>query len=185
MEYNSGKLHGFVISNRPHTTHSVDLKLHPDYYTPLSPTTITYHYYHRHYHCHCCNANLEVDYLCRDVLFLFFQKESSWEKASTFKYQEVARNVREEQLIKFKANGPFARWHHVLLRPKTFRVFLSCANYGFCYLNPAGITKFKYEKKSEKDSGLGSKMTPWCKWPIPWCKHNSTERHLNDVYRTK
>ena len=43
---------------------------------------------------------------------------------------------------------------------------LSCANYGFCHLNLAGITKFKYEKKNEKDSGRSSKMTPSCKWPI-------------------
>ena len=45
-------------------------------------------------------------------------------------------------------------------------MFLSCANYGFCHLNLAGITKFKYEKKNEKDSGRSSKMTPSCKWPI-------------------
>ena len=48
-------------------------------------------------------------------------------------------------------------------RPESFRVFLSCANYGFCHLNLAGITKFKYEKKNEKDSGRSSKMTPSCK----------------------
>ena len=27
-------------------------------------------------------------------------------------------------------------------------------------------TKFKYEKRSEKDSGCSSKMTPLFKWPI-------------------
>ena len=45
---------------------------------------------------------------------------------------------------------------------------------GFCFLvqitafviNLAGITKFNYEKKNEKDSGHSSKMTPSCKWPI-------------------
>ena len=63
-------------------------------------------------------------------------------------------------------NGPFTRWHHLILRPESSRVFLSCANYGFCHLNLAGITKFKYEKKNEKDSGRSSKMTPSCKWPI-------------------
>ena len=63
-------------------------------------------------------------------------------------------------------NEPFARWHHLLLRPESFRVFLSCANYAFCHLNLPGITKFKYEKKNERDSGLSSKMTPSCKWPI-------------------
>ena len=34
------------------------------------------------------------------------------------------------------------------------------------HLNLSGITKFKYEKKSEKDSGRSSKMTPSCKWPF-------------------
>ena len=54
--------------------------------------------------------------------------------------------------------------HHLLLQqPESFRVFLSCANHGFCHLNPAGITKFKYEKKNEKDSGRSGKMTPSCK----------------------
>ena len=47
----------------------------------------------------------------------------------------------------------------LLLRPESFRVLLSCANYGFCYSNLAGITKFKYERKNEKDSGRSSKMT--------------------------
>ena len=45
---------------------------------------------------------------------------------------------------------------------------------GFCFLvqitafviNLAGITKFNYEKKNEKDSGHSSKMTPSCKWLI-------------------
>ena len=31
---------------------------------------------------------------------------------------------------------------------------------GLCYLNLTGITKFKYERKNEKDSGRSSKMTP-------------------------
>ena len=63
-------------------------------------------------------------------------------------------------------NRPFARWHHLLLRPESFRVFFSCANCGFCHLNLAGVTKFKYEKRNEKDSGKSSKMTPSCNWPI-------------------
>ena len=46
---------------------------------------------------------------------------------------------------------------------------------GFCFLvlirafvmqTSAGITKFTYERKIEKDSGRSSKMTPSCKWPI-------------------
>ena len=54
----------------------------------------------------------------------------------------------------------------LLLRPESFRVLFSCANEGFCYSNLTGITKFKYERKNEKDSGRSSKMTPSCKWPI-------------------
>ena len=49
----------------------------------------------------------------------------------------------------------------ILLRPESFRVrvLLSCANWGFCYSNLTGITKFKYERQNEKDSGRSSKMT--------------------------
>ena len=43
---------------------------------------------------------------------------------------------------------------------------LSFANWGFCYLNLTEITKFKYEKKNEKNSGRSSKVTPSCKWSI-------------------
>ena len=52
------------------------------------------------------------------------------------------------------------------LRPESFRVLLSCANCGFCYLYFNGITKFKYERKNKKDSGRTSKMTPSCKWSV-------------------
>ena len=54
----------------------------------------------------------------------------------------------------------------LLLWPESFRVLLSCANEGFCYLNLTGATKFKYEREKEKNSGRSSKMTPSCKWPI-------------------
>ena len=37
---------------------------------------------------------------------------------------------------------------------------------GFAYLSLTGATKFKYEKKTQKNSGRSSKMTPSCKWPI-------------------
>ena len=39
-------------------------------------------------------------------------------------------------------------------------------NLGLFYLNLAGITKCKYEKKNETDTSR-SKMTPSCEWPIP------------------
>ena len=51
----------------------------------------------------------------------------------------------------------------LLLRPESFRFFLSCANYHLCYFNLAGITKFKCEWKNEENSGHSSKMTPLCR----------------------
>ena len=41
----------------------------------------------------------------------------------------------------------------LLLRPESLRSLLSCVNWGFCYLNLAGITKFEHERKNEKDFG--------------------------------
>ena len=64
------------------------------------------------------------------------------------------------------SNRPFGWWHHLLLRPESFTVFLSWANYGLCHLNLAEITKFKYEKENEKYCGPSSEMTPSCKWCI-------------------
>ena len=51
--------------------------------------------------------------------------------------------------------------------PESFRVLLPYENYGFCYLNLTGISKFKYEKKkNEMNSGPSSKKASSCKWPI-------------------
>ena len=63
-------------------------------------------------------------------------------------------------------NGPFARWRRLLPRPESFRVLLSSADKDFCFVNVAGITKFKYERTNERESGRSSKMTPSCKWPF-------------------
>ena len=41
-------------------------------------------------------------------------------------------------------------------------VLLSCANWGFCYLNHCGITTFKYERKNKKDSGRSSILLAYC-----------------------
>ena len=46
----------------------------------------------------------------------------------------------------------------LLLQPEPFKVLLSCVNKGFCFVNLAGITKFKYERRNGKDSGHSSKM---------------------------
>ena len=48
----------------------------------------------------------------------------------------------------------------ILLWPETL---------GFCYLILAGITRFKYNSKSEEDFGRGHKMTLLCKWPTKYC----------------
>ena len=69
----------------------------------------------------------------------------------------------------------------VLLRPESFRTLLSCANQGFCYRNLTEITKLKYERKNEKDSGRSSKMTSSCKQPI--LSHKSRSRVRILIYR--
>ena len=39
----------------------------------------------------------------------------------------------------------------------------------FVILNLTGITKFKYERKHEMNSGLSSKNSSSCEWPIEVC----------------
>ena len=56
--------------------------------------------------------------------------------------------------------------YFLLKLPEFFRVLLSCANQGFCYLNLTVIKKSKYERKIEMDSGSSCQMMPPCKWPI-------------------
>ena len=58
---------------------------------------------------------------------------------------------------------------NLILRPESFRILLSCANWAFCYLNSSGITKFKMKGKTEKDTGPRGKMTLLCKWTIGIC----------------
>ena len=57
-----------------------------------------------------------------------------------------------------KNNRPFAWWRHLLLRTESFGFLLSCPSYRLCYLNLAGITKFKCERRNEKNCGHSSKM---------------------------
>ena len=54
----------------------------------------------------------------------------------------------------------------LLLRPESFSMMLSCANWRFCYLNHPAIIKFKYKSKNEMNSGLSSKRTSSCKYLI-------------------
>ena len=45
-------------------------------------------------------------------------------------------------------------------------VNVKVVNEGFCYSNLTGIAKFKYERKSEMNSGLSSKNKSSCIWLI-------------------
>ena len=77
-------------------------------------------------------------------------------------------NAQMDLIQEYFSNRPFNLHHDAMLlpRPESFRMLFSCANQGFCYLNLAGITEFKYKRTNEKDSGHSSQMTPSCKWPI-------------------
>jgi len=44
--------------------------------------------------------------------------------------------------------------------------FAFLCDLGLLLFKPHGITKCKYDRKYEKDSGRSSKMTSLCKWPI-------------------
>ena len=63
-------------------------------------------------------------------------------------------------------NGPFAWWRHFTTMTRILESFAFFWKLALCYLNLTGATKVKYEKKTEKNSGRSSKMTPSCKWPI-------------------
>ena len=52
----------------------------------------------------------------------------------------------------------------------------------FLQIKAFAITKFKYERKNEKDSGRSSKMTPSCKWPIFSLTSASPPLTKKDVY---
>ena len=62
----------------------------------------------------------------------------------------------------------------LLLQPEPFKVLLSCVNKGFCFVNLAGITKFKYDSRNGKDSDHSSKIRTMYKLPgvsgVSWRK---------------
>ena len=75
-------------------------------------------------------------------------------------------------------NWAFARWRHFTTMTRILEGFAFLWKLGASLSlrragrrepwerGCAGITKFKFERKNEKDSGRSSKMTPSCKWPI-------------------
>ena len=55
----------------------------------------------------------------------------------------------------------------LLLLPESFRVLLSYANEGFCYLDPLGLPNLYMKGKTKRILVRGSsKMTPSFKWPL-------------------
>ena len=83
---------------------------------------------------------------------------------SYWKYERKQIGISGARVVQCKLH-----WQYdviLVLRPESFKVLLSCANQGFCYLNLSGITRFNYERNNEKDFGRSSKMTPSCKWSV-------------------
>ena len=72
----------------------------------------------------------------------------------------------QDNLKKYSRNRPFARWHHFTTTTRILQGFAFLCKVGRLSFKPPGITKFKYERKNEKDSSCSSKMTPSCKCPI-------------------
>ena len=97
-----------------------------------------------------------------DEVFITFQ---NLQLAANLPYGLLNMNV--EIKIFIDTDTKEVAWcRHFTTTTRILRVFLSCANYRLCYLNLAGITKFKCERKNEKNSGRSSKMTLSGKWPI-------------------
>ena len=97
-----------------------------------------------------------------DEVFITFQ---NLQLAADLPYGLLNMNV--EIKIFIDTDTKEVAWcRHFTTTTRILRVFLSCANYRLCYLNLAGITKFKCERKNEKNSGRSSKMTLSGKWPI-------------------
>ena len=67
----------------------------------------------------------------------------------------------------------------LLLLPESFRVLLCYANYGFCHLNLTGISKFKYERIKERNSGASSQkdvivqLSIVSEMLVPFCSDDS------------
>ena len=104
-------------------------------------------------------------------------------KRSPGKEEEEPPEWRFEQFL-----NPMICLHDgviLLLRPESFGFFLSCANYRLCYLNLAGITKFKCERKNEKNSGRSSKMTPSYIVQMAYTSHFFENLHKNGLVRNR
>ena len=63
-------------------------------------------------------------------------------------------------------NRPLARWCPVATTTRILQGFAFLCKLGLLYLNLTGITKFKYERKNEMNSGQSSKKLSLCKWPV-------------------
>ena len=57
-------------------------------------------------------------------------------------------------------NRPLARWRHFTTTTRILRGLAFLCKLGDWHLILAGITKFKYKRKTVKDSGRSGKMTP-------------------------
>ena len=99
---------------------------------------------------------------------------SSFSVSKNWSYKVSTKSARNSSKL---YNRPLARWHH-------FHYYYQNPS-GFCFfvqIKAFVITKFKYERKNEKDSGRSSKMTPSCKWPIFSLTSASPPLSKKDVY---
>ena len=50
----------------------------------------------------------------------------------------------------FQSYSPFTQWRPLLTQPESFRIFLSCANWGFCYLTASlGLPNSNMKEKTK------------------------------------
>ena len=97
----------------------------------------------------------------------------------------IGWNILKEQHLKGLQTSIVGQIGHMhddvilLLLPESFRVLLCYANYGFCYLNLTGISKFKYERIKERNSDASSQkdvivqLSIVSEMLVPFCSDDS------------
>ena len=80
-------------------------------------------------------------------------------------------------------NRPFAWWRYFTTMTSILQGFAFLRKLGLLLFKPHWDYQIKYEKKTQKNSGLSSKMTPSCKWRNPEPEQYSVLIKITEKWR--
>ena len=92
---------------------------------------------------HCCNFFRQISFKRWTVMAL-------WTTGQTGKLMEIIIYLSYNNFCSFWERGHLHDGVILLLWPGSFRVLLSCANLGVCYLNLTGITNLNLKRKTKR-----------------------------------